>query len=193
MVDRTRLSVMGYTQSRERSIVQYSIDDWDLESILSFDSSQANLATEQSQWYGDRIIVRPRGVANSGRLVTRIETSGLECLTRVHVVEVLPSFIYPLWDTWTLLEMVNPLISAQSDGTIVVEWDVALPPGGSLEVSLDYEPVLLPFQQFPADPNRGMELPPTQFFFSAECATDPATLICGFRPNFEIPIQKIPL
>jgi len=65
----------------------------------------------------------------------------------------------------------NPLISAQPDGAIVAEWDAGPkkpPPGGSLEGLLDRKPLLLPFQQFPADPNRGMELPPTQLSFSAE-------------------------
>jgi phosphatidylinositol glycan class T len=80
----------------------------------------------------------------------------------------------PLWDTWTLEE--RPTLSLQSDGTIVVEWIAKLLTDTSFEVMLDYEPVLLPFQQFPADPNRGIELPPTIFVFEPECAISPVKL-----------------
>jgi phosphatidylinositol glycan class T len=98
----------------------------------------------------------------------------MECPTKVHVLEVLPPYLLPLWDTWTL--GTKPLLSLQPDGTIVVEWTAKLAPETDFEVMLDYEPVLLPFQQFPGDPNRGIELPPTQFVFESECATGPVKL-----------------
>jgi phosphatidylinositol glycan class T len=57
------------------------------------------------------------------------------------------------------------LLTFQSDGTIVVEYNVTINPMTMINITLDYEPALLPFQQFPADPNRGIELPPTLFTF----------------------------
>ena len=64
----------------------------------------------------------------------------------------------------------KPILTPQSDGTIVVEYNLTLDPMTESRVTLDYEPVLLPFQRFPADPNRGIEMPPTLFTFRFDCA-----------------------
>ena len=136
-------------QSAEKRFLETAIDDWSLDSVLDLSAEQA---TPNTQLHGDRTLLRPRGVANSGRLVTRIATNGIECPTTVHVTEILPPYVLPLWDTWTL--ETRPLLSLQSDGTIVVEWTATLPSTDTdFQVMLDYEPVLLPFQQFPANPN----------------------------------------
>jgi hypothetical protein len=155
----------------EKRFLETTIDDWSLDSILDLSAEQA---APNIQFHGDRTLLRPQGVANLGRLITQIATNGIECPTTVHVTEILPPYTLPLWDTWTL--KTKPLLSLQSDGTIVVEWTLTLLNDTTVEVMLDYEPVLLPFQQFPADPNRGIELPPTIFVFEPECATSPVKL-----------------
>jgi phosphatidylinositol glycan class T len=91
-------------------------------------------------------------------------------------MEILPPILLPRWDTWTIVSTTTtstattttttkPLLTFQSDGTIVVEYNVTLNPMTTINITLDYEPALLPFQQFPADANRGIELPPTLFTF----------------------------
>jgi phosphatidylinositol glycan class T len=151
--------------TRETSFLETAVEDWNMDSIVNVSTEQA-LSQETTQFYGDRILLRPKGVANAGCIVTRIGSS-LECPATVQVVEILPPFIRPLWDTWTLTE--KPLLSALPDGSIMVQWNMTVSRDTELQVTLDYEPVLVPFQQFPADPNRGIELPPTQFIFEAEC------------------------
>lgn len=154
-----------------KPFLETAIDDWSLYSVLDLSAEQA---TRNTQFHGDRTLLRPQGVANFGQLVTQIATNGMECPTTVHVNEILPPYVLPLWDTWTLEE--RPTLSLQSVGTIVVEWTATLITDTSFEVMLDNEPVLLPFQQFPADPNRGIELTPTIFVFEAECAISPVKL-----------------
>jgi len=151
--------------SSEECCEETVVEDWSLDAILDISPTQS-IAQETGKVYGNRILLRPNGIANYGSIMTRIGSS-LDCTATVQVVEVLPPFIAPLWDTWTLTT--KPLLSMRPDGTVVVEYNVTLSPKTELQVTLDYEPVLVPFQQFPADPNRGMELPPTQFLFKSEC------------------------
>lgn len=182
VTNKSQLTVILQVQTEEslsetaekKRFLETAIDDWNIDSVLNYSSEQATSKVKNSEFYGDRTLFRPLGVANSGRLVTRIGTKGMECPTKVHVLEVLPPYLLPLWDTWTL--GTKPLLSLQPDGTIVVEWTTELPPETDFEVMMDYEPVLLPFQQFPGDPNRGIELPPTQFVFESECVTGPVKL-----------------
>ena len=144
-----------------------SVDDWDVDTMMNLSSSRFyNQYT--GQIYGNRVLRQPNGIANSGRIVTSIESS-MNCPATVQVVEVLPNFIRPLWDTWSLTTMKKPLLSVQEDGTVLVEYNVTLLPKTELQTTMDYEPVLLPFQDFPADPNRGMELPPTMFTVMSDC------------------------
>lgn len=164
---KAKLSTIMHRES-EDGIVETVVQDWNMGSVMNLSTLQ-DISQHTPQLYGNRIVLRPSGVANSGRLVTRMGSS-MECPSTVQVVEVLPPFVMPLWDTWTLTDSTTkPILTIQTDGTIVVEYNITLSPKTEVEVTLDYEPVLLPFQQFPADPNRGMELPPSRFTFESDC------------------------
>jgi phosphatidylinositol glycan class T len=76
-----------------------------------------------------------------------------------------------------------------NDGSEVrtIRWSFrhVLPPSTALEVAVDYEPAFLNFERFPADPNRGFELPPFVARFSS-------TGGCGGCPDGADPAARCP-
>jgi hypothetical protein len=109
-----------------------------------------------------KVARRPQGVAYRGRLETTFENNHADCQAHITLRDIIPSFLTPVWQS---------LHINQPSATVSVEWrgdDTAqllveltrLEPHTSLVVSLDYEAVFLPFQDFPGDPNRGMEVSP---------------------------------
>jgi hypothetical protein len=182
----TRLSILQVASTTQKNdnpdedesmeVNEYTIMDWNVNTTTTVDlnfvpTTLSSLGPKNYSNNGrleaNRILSRPNGVANIGTIVTTIQSS-LACPVTVQVMEILPPILLPRWDTWTLTTIrtsTKPLLTFQSDGTIVVEYNVTLNPMTTINMTLDYEPALLPFQQFPADANRGIELPPTLFTF----------------------------
>ena len=182
--NKTRLSILQMSKEKgkfdesmivkERSITDWSVDTTTIDMNLGKLSFRHQDSSQPKRLEANRLLLRPNGVANSGTIITTIQSS-LMCPVTVQVMEILPPLLMPLWDTWTLTHTTTtmgskPILTPQPDGTIVVKYNVTLDPMTEMRVALDYEPVLLPFQQFPADPNRGIEMPPTLFTFRNECA-----------------------
>lgn len=105
---KTTLHVLLSRKEKDESTVAH--DDWNMDTAIEIMNlpkpSSSSLAHDaqnqrhQQQLSANRILLRPNGVANSGGTVTRIQSS-LECPMTVQVVEILPPFIMPLWDTWS--------------------------------------------------------------------------------------------
>jgi hypothetical protein len=171
-------------EDESMEVNECTIMDWNVDTTTTVDlnfvpTTLSSLLGHQNysnngRLEANRILSRPNGVANTGTIVTTIQSS-LTCPVTVQVMEILPPILLPRWDTWTIVSTTTtstttttttkPLLTFQSDGTIVVEYNVTLNPMTTINMTLDYEPALLPFQQFPADANRGIELPPTLFTF----------------------------
>ena len=122
----------------------------------------------------ERTIQRPHGVTNSGTLWTTIRNDHSEgCSLTLTVTEIIPSYLQPTLMEWkhggmsvetkaTRTAMMSTGKSGRdrTDDSLVVEHHLSLQGHHEASLRLGYDPVLLPFERFPADPNRGMELPP---------------------------------
>jgi hypothetical protein len=144
-------------------------------------------------WFSlSKVVRRPHGMANRGRLETVIVNDHVDCVAQVEWRDVIPSFVTPQWRTLRAYSVAHyedgdpgsddthkrattsilPHVEwrttpAPSGGTnppplldAVLRISTQLPPHTSLFVTLDYDPAFLSFEDFPGDPNRGMELAP---------------------------------
>ena len=63
-------------------------------------------------------------------------------------------------------EQNNHHLELSMDGSTSLSFTTHLPPQSSLFIQMDYEPRYIPFELFPADPNRGFDVPPSYAYFS---------------------------
>jgi hypothetical protein len=106
--NKTRLSIITTTSNDNENVETITLDDWNMDSVVNLSTTPTQQLQEASTpplLYGNRTLHRPHGVANAGRLVTRMGSS-LDCPATFQVREVLPPYIRPLWDTWTLQEII---------------------------------------------------------------------------------------
>ena len=66
----------------------------------------------------------------------------------------------------SLSELQDHKLTLHPDGTILLERTVILQPDSSLWMLVDFDEAYLPFQKFPADANRGVDLPPCAATFT---------------------------
>lgn len=141
-------------------------------------------------WTIERTIQRPRGVAMDGTLLTRVahhprDDEGMtRCTIGVvaQVMEVWPNYIRPRWRSLQAqllskhetTDQTPRNIQQTTDGSILIQWHVPMlsTDYSSFFISVDYDYVLMNFEDFPADPNRGMELPPSVVTFSCASASN---------------------
>lgn len=162
---------------------------------------------------------RPRGVANTGTLVTLLENTHTECAAVANLTMVLPSIVRPLfttlqiqtetssgvivtcdvWKNHCIKDMQHHEILFHEDGSVVMQFE-GLQLESSLKVSVEYDPVLLPFEHFPGDPNRGIELFPSMAVFSSSCLPDHKLRLCSNSlllmppvPDMSMPFNVISL
>jgi phosphatidylinositol glycan class T len=88
------------------------------------------------------------------------------------------------------------LISADGSSTIYLNYNI--PPQSSLFTHIDFEPTYLPFEQFPADPNRGFDIPPSIASFSMPSSDTTllytnALLVMPPVPDMSMPFNVISL
>jgi hypothetical protein len=132
-------------------------------------------------WTVERAARRPRGVAMEGILQTIVGfhpryPSDNNCPNGMmaELVEAIPNYIRPRWRSLTtqMIRMnqtrtvhdspIRPSDIKQTvDGSLIIKWRIPLPSDTSFSMSVDYDYVLVSFEDFPADPNRGMEMPPS--------------------------------
>ena len=94
-------------------------------------------------------------------------------------------------------------LNRRSDGTILVDRIVELTPDSSLWMMVDYDEAYLPFQKFPADANRGVDIFPSRATFtpittsvSPQPSTtlySPSLLIMPPVPDMSMPFNVISL
>jgi Gpi16 subunit, GPI transamidase component len=134
-----------------------------------------------SAWQIGYTVERTSGQANSGTLRSTIGSSDPACPTVVEVHQVLPRVVSPVWQSlhvqlfnstssdptilkWKDLDWTDgvQLDDDATGGVGTFRWSFrhTLPPRSTMVVVLEYEAAYLNFEQFPADPNRGFELPP---------------------------------
>lgn len=121
---------------------------------------------------------RSKGPGHSGRIETIVDNPHESCAARVQIWHVIPPVLQPVWSSFdssttaaaasvddgesTTMSMVRPQRRWKHDGTIVLTLDTNLTAKSVLRYGFDYDPVFLPIESFPADPNRGFELPPVR-------------------------------
>jgi len=73
-------------------------------------------------------------------------------------------------------DMLDKYIELSSDGSASLSITTTLPPKSSLYLQMDYNPRFLPFEQFPADPNRGFDVSPSYVTFTTPCLSSSTSL-----------------
>ena len=148
-----------------------------------------------SRGYVRNIAVK-KGLVSRGSLQSITRNSSRKCEYWVKVQEIYPNFISPLLRTTkiylhqgggagkidyshpttdTIVSEIELKKSAvifhfRNDDSAQIEVSYELPPDSSLWISMDFVPRFLNFQRFPADPNRGMDVPPALVtFFKSKC------------------------
>eukprot|EP00978_Attheya_sp_CCMP212_P027076 scaffold90276_cov38-Attheya_sp.AAC.1 len=67
---------------------------------------------------------------------------------------------------WSLTDMPGFKMTVMGKDDVLLEWSVTLPPDSSLVTRIEYDAVFPSFENFPADPNRGVHVPPLVAHFS---------------------------
>jgi hypothetical protein len=143
--------------------------------VLDYTTNEGAAASDQD-FLLERTIQRPTGVANQGAFMTKITNSHQKCNAQVHVIEILPTrYVRVDWSTLLVSSptAVDKYLSLEADDMIRFEWNTTLPPRTIGSSKFNYEPAFLGFQQFPGDPNRGMEVPPALAHVTLACSNDP--------------------
>jgi hypothetical protein len=84
-------------------------------------------------------------------------------------------------------------LALETDSTLL-QHEFVLLPQSSARLTVTYSPILLPFQQFPPDPNRGMEVPPSWVVWNASHTLySPALLLLPPVPDMSMPFNIISL
>jgi len=68
-----------------------------------------------------------------------------------------------------LFDLPGHSIELAADGSSSLSFSTTLLPNSSIYVEMDYEPLFLPFELFPADPNRGIDVKPSYATFTVTC------------------------
>jgi len=161
-------------------------------------AGSSSAAAAPPYWSVHLDIHRRSGQANRGTVIAHLSNRDPDCAAYVSFHHMLPPVLEPVWRSLAVWETTTtrngtdniaqqlpwtdiPTLSVRvedreeddNDGvSIHISLDrQRLPPSSSLELVLDYEPAFLSFESFPADPNRGFEIPPFRatFFESPEC------------------------
>lgn len=146
----------------------------------TLDDAFVRLADDSSSsWSGDitygqidKMILRANGMAHVGSLLTTVTNNDIY-EARVSLYDVLPRYIRRTMIDLSLTNDASRSYQPLDDdpNTMLLQHDFILPPQSSARLTIDYDPVLLPFQRFPSDPNRGIEVPPSWAIWNAT-ATD---------------------
>jgi hypothetical protein len=78
-----------------------TITDWNVDTTtvdLNVPNTLSLGRQSSNRLDANRILSRPNGVANTGTLLTTIQSSLTTCLVMVQVTEILPPILLPRWD-----------------------------------------------------------------------------------------------
>lgn len=138
-----------------------------------FGLRRADKSFQDSYWRVHFDLLRPSGQANRGTLHTLVRNDHDDCSVHVALLQSLPDVFEPVWQSLVLVEKTEDAFTKiqwtgdleWKNNSIILSWDHALPPRSSLFLALDYDPAFLSINSFPADANRGIELPPVLAIF----------------------------
>lgn len=150
----------------------------DIESKSSSVSKTNTLSVQTNLW-------RTKGPGHSGRIETVVDNPHESCAARVQIWHVIPPVLQPIWSSFdssmtttsvygggsTTMLMVRPQRRWKHDGTIELTLNTNLTANSVLRYGFDYDPVFLPIESFPADPNRGFEMPPVRVLVEPLCTS----------------------
>ena len=129
-----------------------------------------------------KTILRPHGMSYVGQFQTHVVNSHESCLAHVQVTDIVPTnLVRPIWQSLhvTVSGSYNDNIhlpppttkvqfeDSQQDHTALIV-EAYLTPHSRLEIQWDYQAKFLPFEQFPGDPNRGIEVIPAMARITCE-------------------------
>jgi phosphatidylinositol glycan class T len=115
-------------------------------------------------------IWRSQGLGHAGRLETAVwNRHDGECHARVSIWQIVPPVLQPVWTSFQSTTAMLPTRRWLADGTLELTLEANVTAASVLRYSFEYEPRFLPIESFPADPNRGFELPPVRASFELIC------------------------
>ena len=139
----------------------------------------------------DKTIHRPQGMAHVGRLETSITNDDVY-EAHLSLFDILPAYVR-ITSLYISCDAVRSYHPIHPDSTLL-QHQFILPPQSSVRLTIGYDPVLLPFQRFPPDPNRGMELPPSWVVWnSTHTLYSPSLLLLPPVPDMSMPFNIISL
>ena len=185
IVPGTRIAPCPLADSTEAFLVHWNGTASTLKSLSSDTTISTTVASPSSppppRYQVAKTTKRSQGMAYTGRFETTIVNHVDDCRAHVLFRDVLPGFIRPVWQSLHVqggdLPGVPPATSVEwndEDGSAVLTVLAYLEPLASLQISLDYQPAFLSFQEFPGDPNRGFEVAPA--IVTMTCSDIPTTL-----------------
>ncbi|KAL7507199.1 hypothetical protein ACHAXN_004418 [Cyclotella atomus] len=103
--------------------------------------------------------------------------------------------------TLVMADLQNYNITSHTDGTVYLERSVDLAPDSSIWMMVDYDEAYLPFQKFPADANRGVDIFPSCATFTPITSSQepsitlysPSLLVLPPVPDMSMPFNVISL
>jgi hypothetical protein len=155
---------------------------------------------EESSWsdlvFGriDKIIHRPLGAASAGSISTMVINEDVY-EAQIELFDIIPSYIR-LSSVDLSGDAFNHQQVYESLGTdsYLLQHKFILSPHSSARLTVGYDPMLLPFQRFPPDPNRGMELPPSWAIWnSTNTVYSSSLLLLPPVPDMSMPFNIISL
>ena len=142
-----------------------------------------------------RSMILKKGVVNSGTFQTIARNGNRNCGVTIDLYGVYPSFVSPLLYTHRIhlhqggqagivgVEVPSERVIVKtiqaynengitfdfrSDGSILLHVVMSIPPDSSLWIDMNFDPYFAESSFYPADPNRGLDVPPTFAAFTKE-------------------------
>lgn len=152
--------------------------------IALFSGREPSYSYPNPFWNIEQLLLRRQGIANKGTIISTVRNDNI-CSATIRFSHCLPPIVQPIWHSFTVemngeklqwSQLSKKDIKFHHDGQIDIFYEHVLPAKSSIRLSLDYDPVYLPFEQLPGDPNRGIELSPVRAIFSSLCSNDTAHL-----------------
>eukprot|EP00977_Amphora_coffeiformis_P005222 scaffold1117_cov167-Amphora_coffeaeformis.AAC.16 len=112
---------------------------------------------------------RTQGPGHGGRMETVVVNRHVACEAKIKIWHVIPSVLKPVWSSFETSSNSLPQRRWKDDGALELTMETHMKPDSVLQYSFDYEPLFLSIETFPADPNRGFELPPVRVIVEPLC------------------------
>jgi phosphatidylinositol glycan class T len=113
---------------------------------------------------------RIQGPGYGGRIETVVSNYHPSCDAMITVLQVVPPVLKPRWSSFEDKNGVyRPKRRWEKDGTLVLTMNTMLLSQSFVHYGFEYDPAFLSIETFPADPNRGFEIPPVRVTVEPLC------------------------